>query len=288
MSKCSLSLLVIFLFTMQASGQDRQKKRPPRVPTPEASVVPAQAVLDRLDLSAEQKDRLTKLRSDFIAKNKDALSTAQEATKGAQEALKKAQEDKDRAAARAANEKLADANRQLARMREAFDDQVSSVLTAEQKKKYQELNDPATRRGRQGAGPVPGIVPVPAVLDKLGLSAEQKDKSAQLQREFLEKNQKALQSFKDETARLQEAMTKARQDRDRAAFKAANEKSGELKTNIQKLRDEYDNAFMKLLSPDQKKKYEELKTESPRKRRPGATLGGTSGQALALLTRRHS
>jgi Spy/CpxP family protein refolding chaperone len=155
-------------------------------------LVPAD-VQEKLSLTKEQKEKLEKIEKEFADKSKDAEAKVKEARE-------KAIQDKNREAFAKVREMTQD----LQKMRGEYTDKVKGVLTDEQKKKFEE----ATQAGRR-----PGVRPVPPniqpirpfgrgdarpdlnsreVQEKLGLTAEQKEKLEKLQKEFESKSNEVL------------------------------------------------------------------------------------------------
>jgi Spy/CpxP family protein refolding chaperone len=170
-----------------ASGQDEQ--RPKRRPGAAGPLVPA-GLSEKLNLTAEQKDKLAKVEKEFADKTKDVESKIRVE-------MEKARADKDRAAMRKAQEDLAEAQK----VRATYEAQVRDLLTAEQKKAFAQVG--ATKRATVDG---PQFIP-PALQQRLGLSAEQQQKLEQLQKEF---EGKAMKLLTDEQRTKLEEIRKAR------------------------------------------------------------------------------
>jgi Spy/CpxP family protein refolding chaperone len=142
---------------------------------------------EKLNLTAEQKDKIDKLEKEFADKTKDTETKIREARE-------KAIQDKNREAFAKIREMTTEAQK----VRTDYEDKVKGVLNDEQKKQFEE----AARAGRR-----PGIdaLRVPFgrnadsqglqskdVQEKLGLSAEQKEKLEKLQKEFESRSQEVL------------------------------------------------------------------------------------------------
>lgn len=190
--------LALVVCASLALGGEEQK--PAKRPFAGAGAAPGQLLpqetLDRLNLNDEQKEKVAKVRKEFEDKNKDSLEKVKETMSKAKEAMEKARQDKDRDAARKVGEQLREANESMQKLRKDLQGQLSGVLNDEQKKKLEEsfgdaggakrgLAKPGERPGR-GADAGAGFIP-PALQEKLNLTAEQKDKLKQLQKEFEEK-----------------------------------------------------------------------------------------------------
>jgi hypothetical protein len=92
-----------------------------------------------------------------------------------------------------------------------------------------------------------------AILDKLELTAAQKEKADRLQQDFTEQVKAAR--------KLSQAdLQKAKADSDKAAMKKA---AAELKIKTETIREGLEGKFVELLNDQQKKKYEELKKGTP-------------------------
>src|SRR5437763_761990 len=142
MRQICLTALVIGLLVMQGvkvGAQEQQTRRPSLRGADPQAVVPSQTILDRLELTAAQKEKVAKLQEAFLAKNKDSLSKLKDDKTRIDEAAKKAREDKDRAALKTISGQFADLGKQAASLRSAVDEEILKELNADQKKKYQEL-----------------------------------------------------------------------------------------------------------------------------------------------------
>lgn len=141
----------------------------------------AEEVKEKLNLTADQKEKIAKIEKEFAEKTKDATSKLQEA-------MQKAIQDKDRAALQKIREQMQD----VQKVRGDFEAKVTAVLNAEQKQKFEEAQK--TRRPiqvrplpvqpfqRPGAGQ--NDLNSPQVQEKLNLTAEQKEKLEKIKKEF--------------------------------------------------------------------------------------------------------
>lgn len=108
---------------------------------------------DKLDLTSEQTTLLRKAFWEFAGKNREELHRLRREHGKASVALRQALADKDRAAFAKAQRRLGELNRDLQKLRVAFEPRLLAVLTDAQKKKYREfLKNP----GRPG-GPPPKV-----------------------------------------------------------------------------------------------------------------------------------
>lgn len=111
----------------------------------------------------------------------------------------------------------------------------------------------ATGQGKKKApGKAPALVPE-AIVDQLNLTANQKQKLADLQEEFAKRLKQSRQT-------LAADLKKAKADNDKAAMKRA---AASMKLAVDETRQALEPRFEKILTPEQKKKYEELKKDTP-------------------------
>lgn len=179
-----------WLLLASGSANAQEKPRPKALGAPErlgGPLVPT-AVEERLKLTAEQKEKLAKIEKEFADKAKDETKL--------REQMQKARDDKDRAALRAALEQIAEAGK----VRAGYETKVQEILTGEQKKTFEAALG-GTGAGRPGIGIGPGTL-LPG-LQRLDLTAEQKEKLNQLQKEF---EAKALQVLTEEQRKKYEEL----------------------------------------------------------------------------------
>ena len=190
-----LCITLIAAVGVQAQEQQRQPRRPAAGLDQAGGPLVPKAVADKLDLSAEQKEKVARIEKEFADKAKDSETKAREL-------MEKARQDKDRAAYQQAQEKLAEARK----ARATYESQVLALLTDAQKKTFEQL---ATAQRRPGAAPGQAagqFLPVP-LQERLNLTAEQKEKLNQLQKEF---ETKALQVLTEEQRKQYEQFKKGR------------------------------------------------------------------------------
>jgi hypothetical protein len=101
----------------------------------------------------------------------------------------------------------------------------------------------------------------PGSEDKLKLTDDQKKQTDAIQTEFTDKSKDALAAVKDEFAKNRPAIQKARKDKDRAALKEAMTPVRAKVQDFLKVRSEYEDKVRAALNDDQKKTFDELKTE---------------------------
>ncbi|MBY0528129.1 MAG: Spy/CpxP family protein refolding chaperone [Gemmataceae bacterium] len=139
--------------------------------------------MEKLKLSSEQKEKITKLVKDFEDKSKDLTGKIRED-------LQKAIQDKDKDAIKSAAEKMRDVREQAGKLRTEFEGKLTGLLTDEQKKKFEEIKKEQPQPRPFGGKPQPGNRPGPGQLlppelqDELKLTSEQKEKIAKLQKEL--------------------------------------------------------------------------------------------------------
>lgn len=209
----AVGLVISFLVPLTAAEAEKKPERKRPGAEQPGQILP-QEILEKLNLSSEQKDKVAKLRQDFEEKNKDSIDKVKESVAKIKETMEKARQDKDKEAFRQAAEKMRETLDTVHKLRKDFEGQLSGVLNDEQKKKMEDLRKESSARPkpgeRVGTRKDPGnpLLP-PGAQEKLQLSNEQKDKLNQLQKEFEEKatavltdeQKKQLEEFKKDTPR---------------------------------------------------------------------------------------
>lgn len=208
----SVGLAATLLVTLTAAEQEKKPERKRALPEQVGQIFPQEA-LEKLNLTAEQKDKIATLRKQFEEKNKEAIDKVKESMAKAKEMMEKARQDKDRDGFKQIGDKMRETMQTVQKLRQDFDGQLSPILTDEQKKKLEEARkdgQPAKPGERLGTRKEPGnfLLP-PAAQEKLKLSDEQKDKLKQLQKEFEDKatgvlneeQRKQLEEFKKDLPR---------------------------------------------------------------------------------------
>lgn len=210
----SVGLAATLLVTLTAAEQEKKPERKRALPEQLGQIFPQEA-LDKLNLTAEQKDKIATLRKQFEEKNKDAIDKVKENMAKAKDMMEKARQDKDREAFKQIGDKMRETMQTVQKLRQELDGQFSPILTDEQKKKLEEVRKdaggrPAKPGERLGTRKEPGnLLLPPAAQEKLKLSDEQKDKLKQLQKEFEDKatgvlneeQKKQLEEFKKDQPR---------------------------------------------------------------------------------------
>ena len=176
------------------SQEQRQTKRPGAAPEQLGGPLVAKETLDKLKLTSEQQAKVAKIVKEFDDKAKDNEIKARDA-------MQKARDDKDRAAYKEAQEKATEARK----VREGYLSQVVALLTDEQKRAFAPTAGQERRPG--AAAPAAGQLLPPALQERLGLTAEQKEKLNQLQKDF---EAKALQVLTEEQRQKYEQFKKGR------------------------------------------------------------------------------
>jgi hypothetical protein len=95
--------------------------------------------LGKLDLSAEQKEKVLKALEAFVAEHRKELDEARREFQAARAAAEKAKKDKDRDAFREAQQRQRKVEQRVAKWREQLEPKLLAALTEAQKKRYQEL-----------------------------------------------------------------------------------------------------------------------------------------------------
>lgn len=164
-----------------AGDEQQPRKRPLAGGDQVGGPLVPKAIEEKLNLSADQKDKIAKIEKEFADKTKDTDSKIKEM-------MAKARQDKDRAAMKKILEQVAEARK----VRTTYETQVQALLTPEQKKVLEQAS--AGRPGRSGR-PEGGQLLPQLFQGRLDLTAEQKEKLQQLQKEF---EGKALQVLTEE------------------------------------------------------------------------------------------
>lgn len=145
--------------------------------------------IERLELTAEQKEKIAKL-------EKESQEKLEAAKKKLDEAIEQAKQNQDRRKVQEAQEAF---RKEVAPIHEAFHQKFVQVLTEEQRRRLDEI----TRRDRGGPP-----FDLPRILGQIDLNAEQKEKIEKLMKEFGEKQEAAKK-------KLAEAIEQAKQNQDR-------------------------------------------------------------------------
>jgi hypothetical protein len=207
--------LVLGLMTQAQERSQRRLEGPTLLPP---------GVLERLDLTAEQKEKIAKLEKDFQAKIAPAKKKLDEAIEHVQRKAEEAQEA---------------FRKEVAPIGEAYGEKIGQVLSEDQKRRLGELNQ--RERGRPGFDLV-------RALWQLDLNEDQKQKINKLLLEFKEKEEAGQKKH-------QEAVEQAKQNQDRAKLREliqAREKE------VSKDREELLARLQTLLTGEQKKKFAEV------------------------------
>ena len=106
----------------------------------------------------------------------------------------------------------------------------------------------------------------PNVADKLNLTAEQKKQVAKLQEEFSEKRAALLGEVPEEAGKALEEIQKARENGEKPKLAPAVMPLVGKLLEVRQLREDYDKKVRALLTDEQKKTFDELTKERPRRR----------------------
>jgi hypothetical protein len=97
------------------------------------------------------------------------------------------------------------------------------------------------------------------ILGRLDLSREQRQKVLKALEAIAEKNRKTLDAAIADFTKARAAAEKAREERDRVAFRKAQQQMATVNRRVEKLRDALDKDILAVLDEGQKKKYQEFK-----------------------------
>lgn len=193
-----LSLVVALLVATGADGQQRQPDISRlQIGLGRTGPLLPEGAKDKLNLTAEQKDKIAKLEKEFDDKSK-------ESTDKLRESIQKAVQDKDISGLQGLRD-LMEANQKL---RTEYEGKVAALLTDEQKKKFEEATKDAPRRPGAGFQPQRQTdkgLQSPDVQQKLELTKEQKEKLADIQKEA---EKKALEVLTQEQKKKYEELKK--------------------------------------------------------------------------------
>ncbi|MBV9122601.1 MAG: alpha/beta hydrolase fold domain-containing protein [Planctomycetes bacterium] len=171
-----LALLVGWMAGAGAADQ------PPRPGVGGFGPIPPGA-LEKLNLTSEQKDKVKELMQEFRENHQEEFAQLMKEGQEVRAAMAEAQRNQDGEAMDQARQKAQQLGQRMGKMGREFETKFLTVLTDEQKKQYQELK-------RQRPGAVMGGIasgqnlPFIALLGRLNLTDEQKEKITQLHREF--------------------------------------------------------------------------------------------------------
>jgi len=233
-------LAVLLVLALTAQTQEREQRRP------EGPTLLPPPILERLDLTAEQKEKIAKLEKEFQEK----IGSAR---KKFEEAIEQAKQNQDRQKAQEAQEAF---RKEVGPIHEAFGEKVGQLLTEEQRRRVEELSQ------RQRGAPPSDL---PRILGQLGLTAEQKEKAEKWMKEVGEKHDAAKQ-------KLDEAVEQAKQNQDRQKVRELFQGHEQA---MAKLQEELLRQVEGVLTDEQKRKFAEVQ----QRRRPEGGLQGL-GQIL--------
>lgn len=227
-------LAVALVLRPMTQAQEREQRRP------EGPVLLPAGVLERLDLSAEQKEKIAKLQKEFQEKIAPAK-------KKLEEAIEQAKQNQDRQKAQEAQEAF---RKEVGPIQQAFGEKLSEVLTEEQRRRVGEISR------REPGGPP---FDLPRILGQLDLNAEQKEKVEKFMKELGEKHEVARK-------KLNEAVEEAKQNQDRKKVRElfqAHEKE------MAKLHEDLLGKVQGVLTEEQKRRFAEVQRRRPEGFPPG-------------------
>jgi len=201
---------------------------------PEGPTLLPPGILERLDLTSDQKEKIAKLEKEFQEKIAPAK-------KKFDDAIEQARQNQDRQKAQEAQEAF---RKEVTPIHAAFGKKVGQLLTEDQRRRVDELSR------RQRGGPPFDLA---RLLGQLDLTAEQKEKVEKWMKEVGEKHEAAKK-------KLDEAVEQAKQNQDREKVREliqAHEKE------MAKLHEELLGKVEGLLSEEQKRKFAEVQRRRP-------------------------
>jgi hypothetical protein len=219
----SAGLAFALALVLTAQAQERKQRQS------EGPVLLPAGVLGRLDLDAEQKEKIAKLQKEFQEK-------IEPARRRLEEAIEEARQNQDRRKAQEAQEAF---RKEVGSLQQAFGEKLGQVLTDEQRRRVVEL----TRRGGGGSP-----FNLPRILGQLDLTDEQKGKVEQLMKELGEKQETAKKN-------LEEAVEQARQNQDRGKVRELMQTH---EREMAKLYQDLQGAVQGVLTEEQKRRFADI------------------------------
>lgn len=228
---------VVLAVVLVTHAQQREERKPG------GPVLLPPGVLERLDLSAEQKEKIATLQRE----SQEKLETAK---KKLEEAIEQAKQNQDRQKAQEAQEAF---RKEVGPIQQGFGEKLAQVLTEEQRRRLGELS----RRG-----PVGPPFDLPRILGQLDLNAEQKEKVERLIKELGEKHEVAKKKLAD-------AVEQAKQNQDRQKVR---ELFQEHEKEMAKLHEDLLGQVRSVLTEEQKNRFAEVQRRRPDGFPPGVGL----------------
>jgi predicted nucleotidyltransferase len=216
-------LAILLVLGLMTQAQEREQRRP------EGPTLLPPGILARLDLTAEQKEKITKLEKEFQEKIAPAK-------KKLDEAMEQARQNQDRQKAQEAQEAF---RKEVTPIHAAFGEQVGQLLTEEQRRRVDELS-----RQQRGGPPFD----LARILGQLDLTGEQKEKVEKWMKEVGEKHESAKK-------KLEEAVEQAKQNQDRAKVRELLQAHEQ---EMAKLHEELLRQVQGVLTDEQKRKFAEV------------------------------
>lgn len=230
----STGLAVALVLGLTTQAQEREQ------PRPEGPALLPPGVWERLDLSAEQKEKIARLQKEFQEK-------VEPAKKKLDEAIEQAKQNQDRQKAQEAQDAF---RKEVGPIQQALGEKLGQVLTEEQRRRLGEL----TKRERGGPP-----FDLPRILGQLELTGEQKEKIEKFMKELDEKHAAAKK-------KLDEAVEQAKQNQDREKVRElvqAHEKE------MAKLHEDLLGKVQGVLTDEQKHRWAEVQRRRPEGIPPG-------------------
>lgn len=216
-------LVVLLVLGLMTRAQDREQRRP------EGPTLLPPGILERLNLNADQTEKITKLEKEFQEKIAPAK-------KKLDEAMEQARQNQDRQKAQESQDVF---RKEVTPIHQELAEKVGQLLTDEQRRRVDELS-----RQQRGGPPFD----LARILGRLDLTAEQKEKAEKWMKEVGEKHESAKK-------KLEEAVEQAKQNQDREKVRElfqAHEKE------MAKLHEELLGKVQGLLTDEQKRKFAEV------------------------------
>jgi len=252
----AMVLLALLVVAGPALAQDerprRERTRPGadrmRMRQPQFNVARFRQLVAQLDLTDEQKEKITKLEKGFEKKAAEQREKTTEKAQELREKLRKAREDGDRELMTKLRQESRELRVAQGEVSKEFVESVKKVLTDEQKKKLEELQKP-----------VPGIPLLLQVVkeksEELKVTEEQQEKIQALAKEY--KPAEAEGQPADNRA-LREKVRKMREDGEsqeeiRKVYQEAQKKRQEQRAKVEKRSRGFVAKLAKILKEDQMK-----------------------------------
>lgn len=262
--------LAVAILGLTAQGQDRDKR--PEAPSERDQFGPPQRVLDKLDLTAEQKKKIEELTKNFSERHKRDIDNFREDMRKVREEFGKARGDRE--ALEKARKQMEDLVAGMRKLEDDLDSRVADVLNADQKKKFEEAKkeltgqrSPREARPEGKEGDRPGR-PDRKEGDRPGRpEGKEGDRPGRPEGKGPE-GRRGPGGRPDGTRGIGPMMLMIPGMADRLGL------SDDQKDKLAKIRKEYEEKMMDVLTAEQKKQMEEMRNRFPgRGRGPGGPPG---------------